>query len=49
MWMSSQETVSQDIPSTPKDVLQEKLIDPDPDPNLSDVEEVELAGEWIML
>ncbi|XP_047959215.1 centromere protein C-like isoform X2 [Salvia hispanica] len=43
MWMSSQETVSQDIPSTPKDVLQEKLIDPDPDPNLSDVEEVELA------
>ncbi|KAL1551469.1 centromere protein C-like isoform X2 [Salvia divinorum] len=41
MWMSSQETVSQDIPSPPKDVLQEKLIDLDS--NLSDVEEVELA------
>ncbi|XP_042056844.1 centromere protein C-like isoform X2 [Salvia splendens] len=46
MWISSQETVSQDIPSPPKDVLQEKIIDPDPDPNLSDVEEdsTELAG-----
>ncbi|XP_042049476.1 centromere protein C-like isoform X2 [Salvia splendens] len=43
MWMSSQEIVSQDIPSPPKDVLQEKLIDPGADPNLSDVEEVELA------
>lgn len=39
--------MNQDIPSPAKDVLQEKLIDPDPDPNLSDVEEVELAGEYI--
>ncbi|XP_057772978.1 centromere protein C [Salvia miltiorrhiza] len=41
MWMSSQETVHQDIPSPPNDVLHKKLIDPDP--NLSDVEEIELA------
>ncbi|XP_047966323.1 centromere protein C-like isoform X2 [Salvia hispanica] len=42
MWMSSQETVSQDIPSPPKDVLQ-KLINPDP--NVCDVEEVDLAED----
>lgn len=44
MWMSSQETVYQDIPSAPKDESQEKLVHPDTNPD-ADLEEVELAGE----
>lgn len=35
--------MSQDILSPPKDVVPEKLIDPDP--NLDHLEEVEMAGE----
>lgn len=53
MWMSTQETVSQDIPSAHNDSSQEKLVhpDPNPDPNPNpdaDLEEAE-PGEWIFL
>lgn len=41
--MSSQETVYQDILSPPNDVVPEKLLDPDP--NIDESEEVEMAGE----
>lgn len=41
-WISSQETVYQDIPSSPKDESCEKLVDPDPNLD-ADLEEVELV------
>lgn len=47
MLMSSQETVSQDIPSAHKVLSQKKLVQPDPNPD-ADFEEAE-PGEWIFL
>ncbi|KAL8458144.1 hypothetical protein ACS0TY_035869 [Phlomoides rotata] len=43
LWMSSQETESQDIPSAHKDSSQEKLVHPDPNPD-ADLEETEPAS-----